>query len=49
MSFTDTHIAYDLIYNPAETQFLKKAKQHGLKLKWFGYAYFSGRSLEDLE
>lgn len=24
--FTYKHIAYDLIYNPAETQFLKKAK-----------------------
>ncbi|MFV8333845.1 shikimate dehydrogenase family protein [Flavobacterium sp. GSP14] len=31
--FTDTHIAYDLIYNPAETQFLKKAKQHGAQIK----------------
>ncbi|MFV8353669.1 shikimate dehydrogenase family protein [Flavobacterium sp. XS2P14] len=31
--FTDKHIAYDLIYNPAETQFLKKAKQHGAKIK----------------
>jgi len=25
--FTDKHIAYDLIYNPEETQFLKKAKK----------------------
>ncbi|MFV8355089.1 shikimate dehydrogenase family protein [Flavobacterium sp. XS1P32] len=31
--FTDKHIAYDLIYNPAETQFQKKAKQHGAKIK----------------
>lgn len=31
--FTDKHIAYDLIYNPAETQFLKKAKQHGAQIK----------------
>lgn len=27
--FTPEHIAYDLIYNPAETQFLKHAKKHG--------------------
>lgn len=31
--FTDKHIAYDLIYNPAETQFLKKAKEHGAQTK----------------
>ena len=31
--FTDKHIAYDLIYNPAETQFLTKAKQHGAQIK----------------
>ena len=31
--FTEKHIAYDLIYNPAETQFLKKAKQHGAQIK----------------
>jgi shikimate dehydrogenase len=31
--FTDKHIAYDLIYNPAETQFLKKAKEKGAKTK----------------
>ena len=31
--FTNKHIAYDLIYNPAETQFLKKAKQHGAQIK----------------
>ena len=30
---TDKHIAYDLIYNPAETQFLKKAKQQGAQIK----------------
>lgn len=27
--FSDKHIAFDLIYNPEETQFLKKAKQRG--------------------
>lgn len=27
--FTSNHIAFDLIYNPEETQFLKKAKQNG--------------------
>ncbi|MGL2967489.1 shikimate dehydrogenase family protein [Flavobacterium sp. XGLA_31] len=27
--FTDKHIAFDLIYNPEETQFLKKAKKQG--------------------
>ena len=27
--FTSSHIAYDLIYNPEETQFLKKAKIKG--------------------
>ncbi len=27
--FTEKHIAFDLIYNPEETQFLKKAKKHG--------------------
>jgi len=27
--FTEKHIAFDLIYNPAETQFLKKAKANG--------------------
>ncbi|WP_396194902.1 shikimate dehydrogenase family protein [Flavobacterium sp.] len=27
--FTEKHIAFDLIYNPEETQFLKKAKQKG--------------------
>ena len=27
--FTDKHLAFDLIYNPAETTFLKKAKQQG--------------------
>lgn len=31
--FTEKHIAYDLIYNPAETQFLKKAKQKGAQIK----------------
>ncbi len=31
--FTKKHIAYDLIYNPSETQFLKKALQQGAKTK----------------
>lgn len=31
--FTEKHIAYDLIYNPAETQFLKKAAAKGAKTK----------------
>jgi shikimate dehydrogenase len=31
--FTKKHIAYDLIYNPAETQFLKKAHNQGAKIK----------------
>ncbi|WP_281239297.1 MULTISPECIES: shikimate dehydrogenase family protein [Flavobacterium] len=31
--FTEKHIAYDLIYNPAETQFLSKAKAHGAQIK----------------
>ncbi|MEY2868344.1 MAG: shikimate dehydrogenase [Bacteroidota bacterium] len=31
--FTEKHIAYDLIYNPAETQFLKNAKAGGAKIK----------------
>lgn len=31
--FTEKHIAFDLIYNPAETQFLKKAKEQGAQTK----------------
>ena len=31
--FTVNHIAFDLIYNPAETQFLKKAKEKGAQIK----------------
>ena len=31
--FTRNHIAFDLIYNPAETQFLKKAKEQGAEIK----------------
>jgi shikimate dehydrogenase len=31
--FTERHIAYDLIYNPAETQFLKNAKERGAQIK----------------
>jgi shikimate dehydrogenase len=31
--FTKKHIAFDLVYNPEETSFLKKAKQYGAKTK----------------
>ncbi|KOS06294.1 shikimate dehydrogenase [Flavobacterium akiainvivens] len=31
--FTKDHIAFDLVYNPAETLFLKKAKENGAKIK----------------
>ncbi len=31
--FTPDHIAFDLIYNPEETLFLQKAKQHGAVTK----------------
>ncbi len=31
--FTSNHLAFDLIYNPAETLFLKKAKGHGAIVK----------------
>ncbi len=31
--FTDKHIAYDLIYNPAETLFMQKAKEKGAVVK----------------
>ncbi|TBX69998.1 shikimate dehydrogenase [Flavobacterium silvisoli] len=31
--FTDRHIAFDLIYNPEETQFLRKAKKKGAVTK----------------
>lgn len=31
--FTEQHIAYDLIYNPAETMFLNKAKSFGAATK----------------
>jgi shikimate dehydrogenase len=31
--FTKKHIAFDLIYNPDETQFLKKAKKYGALTK----------------
>jgi shikimate dehydrogenase len=31
--FTEKHIAYDLIYNPAETQFLARAKTQGAQIK----------------
>lgn len=31
--FTDKHIAFDLVYNPEETEFLKRAKAQGAKIK----------------
>ena len=31
--FTNKHIAFDLIYNPEETEFLKKAKSNGAMIK----------------
>ena len=31
--FTSNHIAFDLIYNPSETLFLQKAKNHGAVIK----------------
>lgn len=31
--FTSDHIAYDLIYNPAETKFLQQAKEKGAQIK----------------
>jgi shikimate dehydrogenase len=31
--FTENHIAFDLVYNPAETTFLKHAKQNGATVK----------------
>lgn len=31
--FTDKHIAYDLIYNPEETKFLRLAKENGATIK----------------
>lgn len=31
--FTQKHLAYDLIYNPEETQFLRKAKKKGALVK----------------
>lgn len=31
--FTDKHLAYDLIYNPKQTEFLKKAKKQGAVIK----------------
>jgi shikimate dehydrogenase len=33
MSFLQINIAYDLIYNPTETQFLKNAKEKGAVIK----------------
>jgi shikimate dehydrogenase len=30
---TPQHLLYDLVYNPAETVFLKKGKQHGAQIK----------------
>ena len=31
--FTNKHIAFDLVYNPAETEFLKRAAQNGAVIK----------------
>ncbi|MBD3582637.1 shikimate dehydrogenase family protein [Flavobacterium selenitireducens] len=31
--FTDKHIAFDLVYNPSETEFMKRAAQHGAVAK----------------
>ncbi|BCY28693.1 shikimate dehydrogenase family protein [Flavobacterium okayamense] len=31
--FTDKHIAFDLVYNPEETTFMKKAKERGAKVQ----------------
>jgi shikimate dehydrogenase len=31
--FSDKHLAYDLVYNPAETEFLKRAKANGASIK----------------
>jgi shikimate dehydrogenase len=31
--FTNKHIAFDLVYNPTESQFLKKAKKKGATIK----------------
>lgn len=31
--FTNNHIAFDLVYNPAETEFLKRAAQNGAVIK----------------
>ena len=30
---TNEHLLYDLVYNPAETLFLKKGKAHGASIK----------------
>lgn len=30
---TENHILYDLIYNPSDTTFMKKGRQHGAKVK----------------
>ncbi|NDI99843.1 shikimate dehydrogenase [Flavobacterium sp. LaA7.5] len=31
--FTENHIAFDLVYNPEETAFLRKAKENGAQIK----------------
>lgn len=31
--FTSRHLAYDLVYNPGETEFMKRAKAHGASTK----------------
>jgi shikimate dehydrogenase len=30
---TDKHLAYDLVYNPEETEFLKRAKAYNANIK----------------
>jgi shikimate dehydrogenase len=48
--FTAHHIAFDLIYNPAETQFLKKAKDEGAQIKTATIClFFKQKSMENLE
>jgi hypothetical protein len=41
------HIAYDLIYNPANA--ISKRQTTGHKLKWLDMLIFQAESLEDLE
>jgi shikimate dehydrogenase len=32
-SLSDRHLAYDLVYNPEETVFLRKSRERGAKIK----------------